>query len=281
MKRLFAVAAILLLALPLFAADDTVERRRLVAELLKLVDAPTFHRLVMSAMLERTVPLDVGTAEERAQAHKYFDQLLGRVDFAKMVQEVDVPLVEKTFTTAELRDTIAFLKTKSGQKLMRIVPEMTAGAFVETSMAIRGAAVQLQEESRKEEKTKSPWKQTMADIRAIATASEVYATDENHYPKAATMEELRKVVEPTYIRTLPLRDAWGHEYVYRVTPDGQHYRIISGGADGRVDVSSETIVNLPENTPLRTSKSLDEDIIYQDGTFLQVPEEAVRDMKQP
>jgi hypothetical protein len=275
MKRAFAAALLVLFALPLFGAEEKAERQRLVAELLQLLDAPSFHRLVTRSMLQRAA----GSDADRAEAREYLDKVVGRVDFAKIVQEVDAPLVEKSFTSDELRDVIAFLKTKSGRKLMQIIPEMTAGAFVETSMALSHAAQQVEEESRREEKTKFPEKRTWTDIRMIATACEAYATDENHYPKASTMEELRKIVEPTYIRTLPLRDAWDHQYVYRVSADGQHYRIVSGGADGRIDPSSEMIVDIPDHAPIRANSSLDEDIIYQDGQLVQGPPSIVKDVQ--
>lgn len=272
MKRAFAATLLVLFALPLFGAEDQAERRRLVGELLKLMDAPSFHRLVTSSVMQRTG----GSEAQRSEIREYFDKVLGRVDFGKIVQEVDVPLVEKTFTSDELRDVIAFLKTKSGQKLMQIVPEMTAGAFVQTAMAMTRASQEVEDEKRRDEKAKFPEKRTCADIRTIATASEAYATDENHYPKATTMDELRKLVEPMYVRTLPLRDAWDHEFVYRVSPDGQHYRIVSGGADGRIDPSSEMIVAIAAHAPIRANQSLDEDIIYQDGRFVQAPESIVK-----
>jgi hypothetical protein len=280
MKRTLAAALLVFIATPLFAVEDAHERERLVAELLKLMDAPTFHRAVADAILGGFTR-GGGSDEEREQARAYFDRVLGRVDFAAMVQDVDAPLLGKTFTTDELHDLIAFLKTKSGQKLMRIMPEMTAGALLQSSKAIQGAAQQVDEEKRSEDRKKYPWKVVMADIRTIATASEAYATDENHYPKATTMEELRKLLEPIYVRTLPLKDAWGHDYVYRVSPDGQHYRIVSGGADGHIDFTNETIVDIPQNAPIRPSKSPDEDIVYQDGQFLQAPEEALKEMRQP
>jgi hypothetical protein len=276
MKRAFAATLLVLFALPLFGAEDKAERQRLVAELLKLLDAPSFHRLVTSSMLQRSV----GSDAERAEARAYFDKVLGRVDFGKIVQDVDVPLVEKTFTNDELRDVIAFLKTKGGQKLMQIVPEMTAGAFTQTAAALSHASQEVDDERRREETAKFPEKRTCADIRTIATASEAYATDQNHYPQATTMEELRKLLEPTYVRTLPLRDSWDHEFVYRVSADGQHYRIVSGGADGRIDPSSEMIVNIPAHTPIRANQSLDEDIIYQDGEFVQAPESIVRNIRR-
>ena len=269
MKRAFAATLLVLIALPLFSAEDA-ERRRLVAELVKLVDPASFHRLVEARMLQRGAP-------SSADAGAYFDKVLGRVDFAKIVQEVDVPLVEKTFTDAELREVIAFLKTKSGQKLMQVMPEMTAEGFVQTTAAFGQAARQAEEETRKQ----SPEKKAWADIRTIATACESYATDENHYPKAATMNELRKLLEPTYVRMLPLQDPWGHDYVYRVSADGEHYRIVSAGADGRFERSSEIIVDVPEHVPIRAAKSLDEDIIYQDGRLLQAPESIAKDIRQP
>ena len=79
---------------------------------------------------------------------------------------------------------------------------------------------------------------TLADAKSIRTAIEAYAVDNNRYPAAANMEELRKLVQPIYIRTMPTEDAWGTPFLYRVSADGKSYTIASAGSDRKFDEST-------------------------------------------
>src|SRR5215212_11726759 len=72
---------------------------------------------------------------------------------------------------------------------------------------------------------------SLADAKSIRTTVEAYAVDHHRYPPAATIEELRPLVEPVYIRTMPMKDAWGTPFIYRVSQDGQSYTIASAGSD--------------------------------------------------
>jgi hypothetical protein len=104
----------------------------------------------------------------------------------------------------------------------------------------------------------------------MATASEAYAVDNNKYPLAVTLDQLSALVSPTYIRELPRKDAWGNEYVYLVTPDLQHYRFVSAGADGRFEPESLNIVlGDALAAQKRENTNADEDIVYQDGEFVR------------
>ena len=47
-------------------------------------------------------------------------------------------------------------------------------------------------------------KRTMADLRSIGTAIESYSIDNNVYPAAGSMGALQPLIEPLYIRTMPL-----------------------------------------------------------------------------
>jgi len=116
---------------------------------------------------------------------------------------------------------------------------------------------------------RSMQRRTMADIRSIATACEAYATDNNRYPKAATVEELQTVLTPTYIKTLPLKDGWTHDLRYEAwSRQGEYdsYAVGSAGKDGLWE--HET---LQEYTPGSTT-AFDCDIVYSLGSFIEYPE---------
>ncbi|HEY6842987.1 MAG TPA: type II secretion system protein GspG, partial [Thermoanaerobaculia bacterium] len=61
---------------------------------------------------------------------------------------------------------------------------------------------------------------TRYEIRVIKTAVEAYAGQHNQWPQANTMDELRTLVEPTYIKTLPMADEWGSPFVYQLDDKG-------------------------------------------------------------
>lgn len=238
------------------AADEAREKRLLVGELMKVMDAPGFHRGICMKMMPP------GNDDAR---------VLARVDFGSIAEASDVDVFQRTFTADELRELIAFLKTKAGQKTLTAIGEAVTASLPRMEQSVAEASGAINREDEQARLAKHPWLTTIAEIRTIATAAEAYATDHNRYPAAATMEELRTILEPTYIVKLPAKDYWGNDYLWRISPDGQHYRIISPGADHFLSFGSEI---LDADAQPAVSDSLEEDIIYQDGTFIRCPKEA-------
>ena len=115
-------------------------------------------------------------------------------------------------------------------------------------------------------------KRSMSDMRALATAVEAYAVDNNQYPAATcpggvftggTFNTLASNsftnLSPTYIADPPRKDGWQRFYDYAT--DSQAYAIRSRGRDGNVST-----------IPCGTTTNFNDDIIYSNGTFLQWPE---------
>ena len=102
-------------------------------------------------------------------------------------------------------------------------------------------------------------RQTMADIRSIAVAVESYSIDHDQYPVATTIKELAALVEPDYIRDIPTTDGWGRPFQIKSTR--RKYMIHSYGRNGVRDAA-----------PGGAQGSLDADIIFSDGQFVQWPE---------
>ena len=117
-------------------------------------------------------------------------------------------------------------------------------------------------------------KRTMSDMRALATAVEAYAVDNNVYPAATCNPGLFTNgtynaldtnsftnLTPTYIAQPPKTDGWGHFMLYALAADSNSYSIKSYGRD-----------NTGASAVCGTTTNFNDDIIYSDGTFLQWPE---------
>ncbi|HKR65373.1 MAG TPA: type II secretion system protein GspG [Thermoanaerobaculia bacterium] len=114
---------------------------------------------------------------------------------------------------------------------------------------------------------RSRQKRTVADIRLIGTVVESYAVDNNAYPRAESMDELKPLIEPKYTAHLPKLDGWGNELRYRCTDNEcKGYAISSSGADRIFEH-----VTAGEYEGGATS-NFNSDIVWVDGKFVQYPE---------
>lgn len=279
-----------LLALLLFTttaalADAREEKRALVHELLEVIDAKalmqrTFENL-MNAVTDGYGASDAVSDEQQRveeQLRVFRERLYQRVDYAKYFDEVYVPMFEQQFTEDELRLLIDLFKTKHGQKLAKMLPDLTIGSAMKGTKLLDEAATSVRDEMSREEDAKHPWKGTMSDMRTIATALEARATDlsenENPYP-TVSFEDLDSLLRPTYVYEVPKADSWGTPFLY--VSNGSSYRIVSAGADKRFDWSARQL-DANAAQPVLTD-DLDKDIIFQDGDFVQLPKEATQDQR--
>ena len=116
-------------------------------------------------------------------------------------------------------------------------------------------------------------KRTMSDMRALATAVEAYAVDNNTYPQASCATGLWTTADvtlatnsftnlsPTYIAQAPRIDGWGEFLKYGSNVPNDSYAIASGGRN-------KTLVA----AFCGTTTNFNDDIYYVNGTFVQWPE---------
>lgn len=289
MKRALVLLLTLALTVPLpLGADERTVKKELIAELLDIIDTKALTQASFDLVFNRMGESGLGDLElDEEQAKEYAAQLekqkeemrifrerlYTRIDYAKYAEEVYAPLFDKHFTADELRELIVFYKTKPGQKTARMLPDMAIGGFMKGMELVQEEAQKVSEEMAQEEKGKHPWKATMADLRTIATATEARATDTNDYPQVTSLDELQKLLEPTYIRHMPKADGWGTPFAY--VSDGKSYRFASAGSDRRFDWNAKQIEPLPEaNVEPRYMEKDEADIIFQDGVFVQAPAKA-------
>jgi len=102
---------------------------------------------------------------------------------------------------------------------------------------------------------------TMADMKAIAGAIEVYAVDNNTYPRVSSFSTLATLIQPVYIRSAPPGDGWNHGWVFTGdTTGGLDYTLLSLGKDGIASVVTGG-----------QTHDFDCDIVYANGQFFQWP----------
>jgi uncharacterized protein len=283
-KRTLSLLLVSLLTLPLLA-DDRVVKKRLIAELVELIDTKALTQASFDVLTTGVMDAQRGSMElpeedraaweeqmkkEEENLRVFRERLYSRIDYVKFTEEVYVPMLDEKFTADELRELIAFFKTKAGQKTAKLLPELGVGGVVKGMRLIEEASKSAQEELAREDAAKHPLQTALRDLRTLATALEARATDTNEYP-SVKFEELEPLLTPTYMRVMPKVDPWGTPYLY--AGNGTNYRFVSAGADKRFEwVSRQLDTSVTQS---RYLDSLDTDIIFQDGSFIQAPKEAM------
>ena len=116
-------------------------------------------------------------------------------------------------------------------------------------------------------------KKTMADIRSLGEATEVYMVDTGYFPAipggglAPVSSTLCNFIVPEYIRECTEADGWGRPILY--WSDGRRYVIVSAGPNGTVDKDWVSIARQDSGkmkVPIGT-----DDIVFADGMFLNSP----------
>ena len=109
---------------------------------------------------------------------------------------------------------------------------------------------------------KGKQKATMADMRTVATALELYRVDNGFLPDSSGgLPPLVAILIPYQTSVVPVYDRWHHVMTY-VSDSGGNFSIESHGKDG-VDGTNITIA---------TRFNFDEDIIFSNGEFSASPE---------
>ena len=275
MRQLTAVA-LLVCALPLFATDPNPSKKQsdLIDQLLVLTGAEKTSHAILDYYVDEMYKQEVAMAGDDAQAlddakkdAARLRELMGQLNLVEIEHDATAHVYAKYLTEADLEALVAFYKSPAGQKYIAALPEISQEAMKAGGEKLGPKFTAILQQVAQEREQRHPWERTMRDIRTLATAVEAYATDENKYPPES---ELKKVLVPTYIKEMPEKDGWGNAYYYEVTPDGQHYRIASAGSDNAFAWDTRKITLAEVKEPKYTD-DLGEDIIYQDGTFLQVP----------
>jgi len=110
---------------------------------------------------------------------------------------------------------------------------------------------------------KAKQRATMADMRTISKAIEVYQTDHGFVPDdSGGLALLREVLIPYQSSVVPVDDHWGHAYGYSSEAAAGNYTLESYGKDG---LDGDDIT-------LATRRDFNRDIVLANGQFLAAPE---------
>lgn len=289
--RFTSVALALLVAIPAIATqpNPSQKQRDLIEQILDITKPERLVKEVVDGMLvrmqqEMEKQQGASNAEDKKDFERYRELVGQKLDYRAWVREIYTPLYAKYLDEQQLADLVAFYKSPTGSHVLEVLPQIEREAMQSNFDSLTGKITEVLKQVEEERHKRTPWEPTMADVRTVATAVEAYSTDENKYPDAATWSDLGKVLSPTYVKTMPQKDGWGNEYAYVVSDDKQRYRIVSSGADGVFEWDSRRIVpltkaqqNAAPDAPLpepKYSDRLEDDIIYADGAFVQLPKVA-------
>lgn len=278
MKRTLTLLLALALALPAAAQE---EKRKLALELVDALGTKSLAAAALDALLpriqEETLPAEL-TEEDRpaweAQKQKRIadmkalrERVVTSMNHERFATDVFIPALETAFSTDELREVTTLLRTPTGQKLARVLPQLFLSASTKGAGLLEREVNRVAAELRAEERKKYPWKTTVAEMRELAVALDTYVIGHNAYPEG-TLEDVRKALEGDLIGRVPMQDVWGTALVY--VSNGVSYRLISAGADKQFSATSRDIEAHPRP---RVSEDPGADIIFQDGMLVQSPSE--------
>lgn len=149
-----ALAFCFFITLPIYAqGSSSPEKKALIKELLELMNASNTSEAIanqfldqlqepMLTLISQGLQLESpnrkwGPAEERrlkAQTDEAAKRILvrmrvefpKRISYGEIVSQVGLEIYDKHFTEAEVKDLIAFYKTATAQKFIRLLPQITA-----------------------------------------------------------------------------------------------------------------------------------------------------------
>ncbi len=208
-------------------------KKKLIRQLLEVTDAQEGTADAIIDILGGRLGLPIASEEQRGEVRE------GK-QVAAIAEETQISVYDRHFTEKQLRDLITFFKTKSGRHYVEVAREIAA----ETRKNLRAATTQNLDKSAEAARDA----RTRNDLQLLGLALSAYFGEQKSFPKAQSIADLATLLTPKYAPTVPQQDAWGHVFRYEVSPDGQHYRIVSAGRDGNFESS--------------------DDIVFGDGRFL-------------
>jgi hypothetical protein len=293
MRYCLSTVLAVIVALPLCATEPnpSTRQRELIEKLLDVTSASNTGSSVMDAMfgqiqkqfLENAAAKgnDPEDIEEAKELFTLFRERASQIDIDGLMREASIQIYAKYFTESELVDLTTFYASATGRKSIEVMPDLLREGMEAGVQHVAPKVDEVMAQVLEDQEKKRPWRRTMSQIRTVATALEAYAIDhEERYPNG-DYASLKALLAPTYLKTFPEKDIWGHAYAYVVSPDGSSYRLVSSGSDGNFEWDSRRVATAKsgddesdEAPAIRYRERLEDDVIFENGSFLQLPEQA-------
>jgi hypothetical protein len=90
-------------------------------------------------------------ATSARSGRRMYELLQEKIDFSKLVEDIFLPLHDKYFTEAELRDLVAFYKSSTGKKTIEVMPNLLTSAVKQTSDALMPRVMEIVRQIEDEE----------------------------------------------------------------------------------------------------------------------------------
>jgi hypothetical protein len=287
MRRL-SLLVLVAFTVPILATEPnpSTQQRALIERLLALTRTDQAARAMTDAMfaqMERQLLEqaeargdDPGAADEAREILRDFRTEAAKIEFGPLINEGFIRIYAKYFTESEIADLIAFYSTPTGQKSIDVMGDLMRDGMQLGVERIAPKFDEVMTRVRHDYEARRPWRRTMQDIRTVAIALETYVIDHGDKYPGTDYEGLEALLTPTYLRTLPKTDMWDHPYAYAVSADGNRYRLLSAAADGNFEWDSRRFPPLKdgEGEPVRYRDRLEDDLIFESGSFVQLPAQA-------
>ncbi len=167
----------------------------------------------------------LGTKEAREKIAQ-MDGLANLPNDSVKIKSIDNGMAGNAVVEAQIETAFKFTKTKGGWQ----VTDIRLGAGQWESLEVMKAAFNKEKTDR-----------TRADLNSLKTAIETFKKERGRLVPAANIVELTDALAPTYMASVIRLDAWGHELIYAVTPQG--YRLSSAGPDGKAGTADDIVLN--------------------------------------
>jgi hypothetical protein len=158
-----------------YAQEMSPEKRELIKELLVVMEAKKNAGLILDSMtdqiqqdmlrtLEESAARDKSlTAAQRAErqraavagaqrsADRFRELFNQRVNYSQVVEEISYEVYDKHLSTDDLKYMLAFYKSATGQKIIKIMPQLFAESMAKTSERLTPVVQAISQEIADEE----------------------------------------------------------------------------------------------------------------------------------
>ncbi|HET7433320.1 MAG TPA: DUF2059 domain-containing protein [Thermoanaerobaculia bacterium] len=293
MRRLLLALLAFTLAMPLLATEPnpSARQRELIDKLFAAMNIQKQTHDMIDAMykqigqqyLDRAAANgnDADDIEEAKELFGAFREKASRIDFGGELLDAYAHIYGKYFNEEELTQLIAFYAAPVGRKVLAVTPQLTEEGMQAGMQHLYPKIEQAMQEAANDVEKKRPWRKTIADMRSVSAALTAWSIDNDDKYPDGDYSALKEKLVPAYIKALPEKDMWNHDYAYVVSDDRAHFRLVSAGADSNFEWDSRRIVAAKSDAdedadalPTVYRERLEDDLILADGSFLQLPVQA-------